>query len=161
MRTWRILSTNFNSKETTYLLFLYERLFTLLVKLLDEVYYCQTKRVWDKYKFLLSQFVQWCSLVCSVKNAFKVMSTSTEKLSSPCHNQWFNIVSTNLGTSLRFDHNNEKMCVFSRSPDLFFGKLFDWWAMSLWHLWNVSRTLKEFTLPVIFSSLSQQRNRHC
>ena len=90
----------------------------------------------------------------------EVTSTSTEKLSSPCHNQWFNTVSTNLGTSLRFDHNNEKMCVFSRSPDLFFGKLFDWWAMSLWHLWNVSRTLKEFTLPVIFSSFSQQRNRH-
>ena len=29
------------------------------------------------------------------------------------------------------------------------------------HLWNVSETLKEFTLPVIFSSFSQQRNRHC
>ena len=29
------------------------------------------------------------------------------------------------------------------------------------HLWKVSETLKEFTLPVIFSSLSQQRNRHC
>ena len=29
------------------------------------------------------------------------------------------------------------------------------------HLWKVSETLKEFTLPVIFSSFSQQRNRHC
>ena len=29
------------------------------------------------------------------------------------------------------------------------------------HLWNVSETLKEFTLPVIFSFFSQQRNRHC
>ena len=29
------------------------------------------------------------------------------------------------------------------------------------HLWNVSETLKEYTLPVIFSSLLQQRNRHC
>ena len=28
------------------------------------------------------------------------------------------------------------------------------------HLWNVSETHKEFTLPVIFSSVSQQRNRH-
>ena len=28
------------------------------------------------------------------------------------------------------------------------------------HLWKVSEALKEFTLPVIFSSLSQQRNRH-
>ena len=37
-----------------------------------------------------------------------VTSTSTEKLSSPCHNQWFDTVSTNLGTSLGFDHNNEK-----------------------------------------------------
>ena len=36
------------------------------------------------------------------------MSTSTEKLSSPCHNQWFDTVSTNLGTSLGFDHNDEK-----------------------------------------------------
>ena len=27
-------------------------------KLLNEVYYCQTKRVGDKYKFFLSQFVQ-------------------------------------------------------------------------------------------------------
>ena len=26
---------------------------------------------------------------------------------------------------------------------------------------SLSKTLKEFTLPVIFSSLSQQRNRHC
>ena len=42
--------------------------------ILDEVYYCQTKRVGDKYKFLLSQFVQWCSLVCSVRNAFNVKS---------------------------------------------------------------------------------------
>ena len=25
-----------------------------------------------------------------------------------CHNQWFDTVSTNLGTSLGFDHNNEK-----------------------------------------------------
>ena len=32
-------------------------LFTLVVKLLDEVCYCQTKRVGDKYKFLFSQFV--------------------------------------------------------------------------------------------------------
>ena len=29
------------------------------------------------------------------------------------------------------------------------------------HLWNVSETLKEFTLTVVFSSLSLQRNRHC
>ena len=29
------------------------------------------------------------------------------------------------------------------------------------HLWNVPETLKEFTLPVIFSSFSQQRDRHC
>ena len=29
------------------------------------------------------------------------------------------------------------------------------------HLWNVFETLKEFTLPVIFSFFSQQRNRHC
>ena len=42
--------------------------------ILDEVNYCQTKREGDKYKFLLSQFVQWCSLVCSVKNAFNVKS---------------------------------------------------------------------------------------
>ena len=51
------------------------------------------------------------------------MSTSTEKLSSPCHNQWFDTVSTNLGTSLGFDHNNEKNVRSSRSPHLFFGKL--------------------------------------
>ena len=38
----------------------------------------------------------------------EVTSTSTEKLSSPCHNRWFDTVSTNLGTSLGFDHNNEK-----------------------------------------------------
>ena len=35
-------------------------------------------------------------LLCSVKNAFNVVtSTSTEELSSPCHNQWFDTVSTN------------------------------------------------------------------
>ena len=44
------------------------------------------------------------------------MSTSTEKLSSPCHNQWFDTVSTSLGTSLGFDHNNEKKNV--RFPTL-------------------------------------------
>ena len=38
----------------------------------------------------------------------EVTSTSTEKLSSPCHNRWFDTVSTNLGTSLGFDHNDEK-----------------------------------------------------
>ena len=38
----------------------------------------------------------------------EVTSTSTEKLSSPCHDQWLDTVSTNLGTSLGFDHNNEK-----------------------------------------------------
>ena len=32
-------------------------LFTLLVKLVDEVYYCQTKGVGDKYRFLPSQLV--------------------------------------------------------------------------------------------------------
>ena len=78
-------------------------------KILDKVYYCQTKGVEDKYKFLLSQFAQWCSIVCSVKNPFnEVTSTSEEKLSSPCHNQRFDTLSTNLGTSLGFDHNNEK-----------------------------------------------------
>ena len=35
-------------------------------------------------------------------------STSTEKSSSPCHNQWFDTVSNNLVTSLGFDHNDEK-----------------------------------------------------
>ena len=35
-------------------------------------------------------------LFCSVKNAFNVVtSTSTEELSLPCHNQWFDTVSTN------------------------------------------------------------------
>ena len=38
----------------------------------------------------------------------EVTSTSTEKLNSPCHNQWFDTVSTNLGTSLGFGHYNEK-----------------------------------------------------
>ena len=38
----------------------------------------------------------------------EVTSTSTEKLCSPCHNQWYDTVSTNLGTSLGFDYNNEK-----------------------------------------------------
>ena len=61
----------------------------------------------------------------------EVTSISTEKLSSPCHNQWFDTVSTNLGTSLGFDHNDKKMCVSSRLPRLFFGKLFYWRAMSL------------------------------
>ena len=37
---------------------------------------------------------------------------STEKLCSPCHNKWFDTVSTNLGTSLGFDHNNEKKVHF-------------------------------------------------
>ena len=36
------------------------------------------------------------------------MSTSTEKLSSLCHNQLFDTLSTKLDKSLRFDHNNEK-----------------------------------------------------
>ena len=47
------------------------------------------------------------------------MSTSTEKLSSLCHNQQFDTLSTNLGESLRFDHNIEK-----NVRHLFFGKYF-------------------------------------
>ena len=38
----------------------------------------------------------------------EVTSTSTQKLSSPCYNQWFDAVSTNLGTPLGFDRSNEK-----------------------------------------------------
>ena len=58
-RTWRILSTGFNSKEITYLLLVYEQDYLpVVLKLLEEVYYCQTNCVGDKYKFLLSQFVQ-------------------------------------------------------------------------------------------------------
>ena len=36
--------------------------------------------------------------------------------SSRCHNQWFDTVSSNLGTSLGFDHNNEKKkCAFAHA----------------------------------------------
>ena len=45
--------------------------------------------------------------------------SSTEKLSSPCHNQWFDTVSTNLGTSLGFDHNNEKKCAFPHARHIY------------------------------------------
>ena len=34
------------------------------------------------------------------------------KICSPYHNQLFDTVSTNLGTSLGFDHNNEKKVRF-------------------------------------------------
>ena len=116
-------------------------------KILDKVYYCQTKRVEDKYKFLLSQFVQWCSIVCSVKNPFnEVTSTSEEKLSSPCHNLRFDTLRTNLGTSLGFDHNNEKVSSFS--PVNLSGGQFSVTAEDR-HLWNVSETLKEFTLTLL------------
>ena len=165
--------------------------------------------------------------------------SSTEKLSSPCHNQWFDTVSTNLGTSLGFDHNNEKKCAFPHARHIyslenyftggrchlawcvltladenyrgepheilvkcFINFVYPWFARNKrqipndiskyfihWsiydlfynisffpvnlregqffvaakdrYLWKVSETLKEFTLPVIFSSFSQQRNRHC
>ena len=53
--TGAILSTGFNSKETTYLLFAHEQAYlTYLKKIIDKVYSCQAKRVGDKYKFLLS-----------------------------------------------------------------------------------------------------------
>ena len=90
----------------------------------------------------------------------EVTSTSTEKLGSPCHNQWFNTVSINLGTSLRFDHDNEKMCVSPRLRAI---------SLSLARLRSCRRKLptmqrgeitQEFTLLEIFFSLSQQCNRH-
>ena len=40
------------------------------------------------------------------------------KLSSPCHK--FNTVSTNLGTSLRFYHNNEKKCALPHACHIYF-----------------------------------------
>ena len=47
---------------------------------------------------------------------FKCEVTSTsekrKKLSSPCHNQWFDTVSTNLGTSLGSDHHDENKVRF-------------------------------------------------
>ena len=74
---------------------MYASLFNLLKKILDEVYYCQTKRVGDKYKFcavMLTNLFRQKRFLC------EVTSTSTEKLSSPCQNQWFDTVSINLGT---------------------------------------------------------------
>ena len=49
----------------------------------------------------------------------EVTSTSTEKLSSPYHNQWFDTVSTNLGTSLGFDHNDKKKCAFPHARHVY------------------------------------------
>ena len=79
------------------------------------------------------------------------------------YNQWFDTVSTNLGTSLGFDHNNEKMCVSSLSPHLFFRKLFYWKAMSLslarldsgrrkssrWTPWNLCQMFFKKTLSTL------------
>ena len=48
----------------------------------------------------------------------------TEKLSSPCHNQWFDTVSTNLGTSLGFDHNDEKNVRFLTLATFILWKIF-------------------------------------
>ena len=49
----------------------------------------------------------------------EITSTSTEKLSSPCQNQWFDTVSTNLGTSLGSDHNNEKKPAFPHARHIY------------------------------------------
>ena len=59
----------------------------------------------DKYRFCA---VMLTSLFRQKRFLCEVTSTSTEKSSSPCHNQWFDTVSTNLGTSLGFDHNDKK-----------------------------------------------------
>ena len=63
------------------------------------------------------------------------MSTSTEKLSSPCHNQWFDIVSTKLGTSLGFDHNNEKNVHFL--------------TLTTFILWKITRGLSRLAWRVL------------
>ena len=60
------------------------------------------------------------------QNAFNVRSRRPrrKKLSSPCHNQWFDTVSTNLGTSLGFDHNDEKNVRFLTLATFILWKIF-------------------------------------
>ena len=41
------------------------------------------------------------------------------KLSSHCHNQWLDTVSTNLGKSLGFDHNDKKKCAFPHARHVY------------------------------------------
>ena len=60
-RTWRILSTGFNSKETNYLLFVYEQAYLPYLKK-------------SLMKSTIVKRNKSCSVVCSVKNAFNVKS---------------------------------------------------------------------------------------
>ena len=125
-------------------------------KILDKVYYCQTKGVEDKYKFLLSQLVQGCSIVFSVKNPFnEVTSTSEEKLSSPCHNQRFDTLSTNLGKSLGFDHNNEKNVRFLTLATFILWKiiLLEGECRLAWHVFDTPWYL------LIHAALADENNR--
>ena len=99
------------------------------------------------------------------------MSTSTEKLSSPCHNRWFDTVSTNLGTSLGFDHNDEKNVRFLTLATFILWKIICWRAMSLslarldsgrrkllrWTPWNSCQMFLKLCLPFI---CTQKKKRH-
>ena len=93
----RILSTGFNSKETTYLLFVYEQAYLPYLKKSLMKSTIVRRNTWEIntsfYRLSSCSNAYW--FVPSKTFSCEVMSTSTEKLSSPCHNQWFDTVSTN------------------------------------------------------------------